>query len=133
MRRYLWTLPITITIVRQTNDGEETHAQHVCCEQVCSIAAMVAAAAPGRMARRDANDQTRVALVTGGCVGCHGGDGSGGHGIPKIAQTMTRAEFVAAMKAFRDNQNNPTVMNRIARGYTDEEFALMAIRWAKPQ
>jgi hypothetical protein len=36
------------------------------------------------------------------------------------------------MKAFRDNQGNPTVMNRISRGYTDEEFALMAVRFAKP-
>lgn len=84
-------------------------------------------------AQAHANDPLRVALVTGGCVGCHGGDGSGGHGIPKIAETMNRSDFVAMMKAFRDNQNNPTVMNRIARGYTDEEFALMAIRWAKPE
>lgn len=95
---------------------------------IAALAAAVLAAWPA-----NANDQTRVALVTGGCVGCHGGDGSGGHGIPKIAQTMNRADFVAVMKAFRENQNNPTVMNRIARGYTDEEFALMAIRWAKPE
>ncbi|MCS6855178.1 MAG: hypothetical protein NZ523_10570 [Elioraea sp.] len=95
---------------------------------IAAVAAAVLATWPA-----DANDQTRVALVTGGCVGCHGGDGSGGHGIPKIAQTMNRADFVAVMKAFRENQNNPTVMNRIARGYTDEEFALMAIRWAKPE
>lgn len=79
-----------------------------------------------------ANDSLRVALVTGGCTGCHGTTGEGGQGIPSIAQTKTRAEFIAMMKAFRDNQGNPTVMNRISRGYTDEEFALMAVRFAKP-
>lgn len=97
------------------------------------MAALAAIAALLAGLPAEANDQARIALVTGGCVGCHGGDGSGGHGIPKIAQTMNRAEFVATMKAFRENRNNPTVMNRIARGYTDEEFALMAIRWAKPE
>lgn len=79
-----------------------------------------------------ANDQLRIALVTGGCNGCHGVSGEGGHGIPAIAGTKSPAEFIAAMKAFRDNQNNPTVMNRISRGYTDEEFALMAQRFARP-
>ncbi len=80
-----------------------------------------------------AADPLRVYLVTGGCTGCHGSDGRGSHGIPAIAQTKSRDEFVAVMKAFRDDQRNPTVMNRIARGYSDEEFALMAIRYAKPQ
>ncbi len=100
----------------------------------CCIAAaggvmvLLSAGAPAH-----ANDEVRIGLITGGCVGCHGGEGGGGHGIPNIAKTMTRAEFVATMKAFRENKNNPTVMNRIARGYTDEEFALMAIRWAKPE
>ena len=79
-----------------------------------------------------ATDALRVALVTGGCTGCHGATGEGGQGFPSIAQTKTRAEFIAMMKAFRDNQGNPTVMNRISRGYTDEEFALMAVRFAKP-
>jgi len=80
-----------------------------------------------------ANEDLRIGLVTGGCVGCHGSAGSGGHGIPKIAGTLSRGDFVAKMKAFRDDQSNPTVMNRIARGYSDEEFALMALRWAKAE
>lgn len=79
-----------------------------------------------------ANDALRVALVTGGCTGCHGATGEGGHGIPSIAGTKSRAEFVAVMKAFRDGAGNPTMMNRITRGYTDEEFAVMAVRFAKP-
>lgn len=78
-----------------------------------------------------ANDPLRVALVTGGCTGCHGATGEGGHGIPSIAATKSQAEFIAVMKAFRDSQGNPTVMNRISRGYTDEEFVVMAVRFAK--
>lgn len=95
---------------------------------VGTVAGLMLAAAPVHAA-----DEIRVGLISGGCVGCHGSEGIGGHGIPNIVRTMTRAEFVATMKAFRENKNNPTVMNRIARGYTDEEFALMAIRWAKPE
>lgn len=94
---------------------------------------MLAVMVTGLSGPAAANDSSlRVALVTGGCTGCHGATGEGGHGIPSIAGTKSRAEFIAVMKAFRDNQGNPTVMNRISRGYTDEEFAVMALRFAKP-
>lgn len=95
-------------------------------------AAMGAAMLVGVGGAAASPDPLRVALVTGGCTGCHGVTGEGGHGIPSIAATKSQAEFIAVMKAFRDNQGNPTVMNRISRGYTDEEFAVMAARFAKP-
>lgn len=81
-----------------------------------------------------ADDGLRTALVTGGCTGCHGHTGEGGHGVPAIAGTKSRAEFIATMQAFREGRGNPppTVMDRIARGYTDEEFRLMAARFARP-
>ena len=83
-------------------------------------------------AQATSGDALRVALVTGGCTGCHGATGEGGHGIPSIAHTKSQAEFIAVMKAFRDNQGSPTVMNRISRGYTDEELVVMAVRFARP-
>lgn len=97
------------------------------------IGACATVAGPASASSPPGPDPLRVALVAGGCAGCHGSDGRGAHGIPEIARTKTRAEFVAVMKSFRDDQRNPTVMNRIARGYSDEEFALMAVRYAKPE
>jgi sulfide dehydrogenase cytochrome subunit len=81
-----------------------------------------------------AADPMRIALVTGACTGCHGQTGEGGHGVPSIAGTKSRAEFIAIMQGFREGRWTapPTVMDRIARGYRDEEFALMAARFARP-
>lgn len=79
-----------------------------------------------------AQDQ-RTALLAGSCQGCHGVAGAGAGGIPSIAQTMSRADFVAAMQGFRANARPATVMGRIARGYTDEEFALLAALYAQPE
>jgi sulfide dehydrogenase cytochrome subunit len=96
------------------------------------MAAIMIGVAGQAAAQGSGSDPLRVALVTGGCTGCHGATGEGGHGIPSIAQTKSQAEFIAVMKAFRDNQGSPTVMNRISRGYTDEELVVMAVRFAKP-
>jgi sulfide dehydrogenase cytochrome subunit len=73
------------------------------------------------------------ALLAGGCQGCHGAAGEGGHGIPNIRQTKTRAEFVAAMQAFRVDQRPNTIMGRITRGYTEAEVAALAAWFAKPE
>ncbi|MFN3449048.1 MAG: c-type cytochrome [Roseococcus sp.] len=74
-----------------------------------------------------------AALLAGACQGCHGAAGEGGHGIPSIKQQQTRAEFVAAMRAFRANERPNTVMGRITRGYTDAEIAALAAHFAKPE
>jgi sulfide dehydrogenase cytochrome subunit len=95
---------------------------------VLTLAFAVVQAGPAAAQQADA---LGVALLTGGCSGCHGASGEGSQGVPAIAATKSREEFVATMKGFRDNQGNPTIMNRIARGYTDAEIALMAQRFAR--
>lgn len=90
-----------------------------------AVALMAALAAPA------AAQQQPAALLAGACQGCHGVNGAGAQGIPAIAQTMTRAEFVAVMQEFRDNRREATVMGRIARGYTDAEFAALAAHYAR--
>lgn len=87
----------------------------------------------GLLAAPASADPLRTALVTGGCTGCHGQSGEGGNGVPAIAGTKSRADFIATMQAFREGKGNPqpTVMDRIARGYTDDEFALMAAHFAR--
>jgi sulfide dehydrogenase cytochrome subunit len=56
------------------------------------------------------------------CAGCHGTDGSSvGPSMPAIAG-MDPEVFVDAMKAYRDDERNPTIMNRIAKAYSDEQL-----------
>ncbi|MCG8428853.1 MAG: cytochrome c4 [Chromatiales bacterium] len=60
------------------------------------------------------------------CAGCHGTDGSSvGPSMPAIAG-MDPEVFVDAMKAYRNDQRNATIMNRIAKAYSDEQFKEMA-------
>ncbi|MCP3850073.1 MAG: hypothetical protein GY694_07545 [Gammaproteobacteria bacterium] len=60
------------------------------------------------------------------CAGCHGTDGSSvGPSMPAIAG-MDPEVFVDAMKAYRNDQRNATIMNRIAKAYSDEQFKSMA-------
>ncbi|MCB1759919.1 MAG: c-type cytochrome [Gammaproteobacteria bacterium] len=60
------------------------------------------------------------------CAGCHGTDGSSvGPSMPAIAG-MDPEVFVDAMKDYRLDKRNPSIMNRIAKAYSDEQFKEMA-------
>lgn len=59
------------------------------------------------------------------CAGCHGTNGaSSGPAIPSLAG-LSKDYLVEAMQAYKNDERNPTIMNRIAKGYSDEEFELM--------
>lgn len=60
------------------------------------------------------------------CAACHGYDGaSNGPATPSIAG-MPAEYFVETMKAFKTGERPATVMDRIAKGYSDEELEIMA-------
>jgi sulfide dehydrogenase cytochrome subunit len=71
----------------------------------------------------------RPAMLANPCAGCHGTDGASPGSIPSI-KGMPSAYLVSVMKAFKSDQRKGTVMNRIAKGYTDEEIGLMAKHFA---
>ena len=58
------------------------------------------------------------------CSGCHGA-GAAGTALPPL-QGLAPDDIVAAMQAFRSGQRAATVMDRIARGFTDEETRAIA-------
>jgi len=65
------------------------------------------------------------------CAGCHGTDGSSvGPSSPHIAG-MNPEYFVESMKAYKSDERNPTIMNRIAKGYSDEQIEAMAEFFSK--
>jgi sulfide dehydrogenase cytochrome subunit len=71
-------------------------------------------------------------LLAQACAGCHGQDGAGQGAIPAIAG-LDREAFLSAWAEFRADARPATVMNRIAKGYTEEEVALLADHFASLQ
>ena len=67
------------------------------------------------------------------CAGCHGFNGaSNGPAIPSLAG-LGEEYLIEAMQEYKEDKRNPTIMNRIAKGYNDEEFKLMAQFFAKQE
>jgi cytochrome c553 len=58
------------------------------------------------------------------CSGCHGAGSASG--IVSSLRGRAPEEIVAAMQAFRTGQLPATVMDRIAKGFTDEETRAIA-------
>ncbi|MGE4503592.1 MAG: cytochrome c [Thiomicrospira sp.] len=68
----------------------------------------------------------RGEMLANSCFSCHGYDGKNtGASIPALGQ-YPASLIVSQMKAYRDGTRSGTIMNRHAKGYTDEEIELMA-------
>ena len=59
------------------------------------------------------------------CTGCHAASAKVETRVPRIAG-RNPAEIVAAMEAFRSGQKPATVMDRIAKGFTEAEIRAIA-------
>jgi cytochrome c553 len=64
-------------------------------------------------------------MLAGTCANCHGTDGRSAGGMPNLAG-YSRDAMVASMRAFRGGQRPATIMHQHAKGYTDEQLALIA-------
>jgi sulfide dehydrogenase cytochrome subunit len=68
---------------------------------------------------------TQGAMLSITCAGCHGTDGKSTGAIPSIGGKS--AEYIEkAMLEYRDDKRPSTVMQRHAKGYSDEEIKLIA-------
>ena len=83
------------------------------------VAVLVASLAPA--AAQNANPQ----LLTITCAGCHGPGGHSPGSIPSIFG-RTSASIAETLRAFRDDRRPATMMNRIAKGYSDGEIDAVA-------
>lgn len=69
-------------------------------------------------------------VLAGSCAACHGTDGGGSGSIPAIATD----NLAARMRAMRSAGAEVTIMNRIARGYSDSEIeAIVRYFEARPK
>lgn len=62
------------------------------------------------------------AVLAASCAACHGSDGGGSGTIPAIAPD----NLAERMRAMRSAGAELTIMNRIARGYSDTELEAIA-------
>lgn len=68
---------------------------------------------------------TQGAMLSNSCAACHGTDGKSPGAIPSIHGKS--ADFIIqALSEFRAGNRPSTVMDRHAKGYTDEEIKLIA-------
>lgn len=68
----------------------------------------------------------QAALLTASCTGCHASSGSAG-GIASL-EDISSAELQARLLAYREDAEGGSAMHRMARGYTDEQIAMIAGR-----
>lgn len=69
--------------------------------------------------------EPNAASLADGCTSCHGLDGRSVGRIPALAGA-DRARLIAQLRAFRDQGPDATIMNRIARSYSDAEIDALA-------
>ena len=63
------------------------------------------------------------------CTGCHPASSRVTSPVPRLSG-LDRAAIVRAMQDFRSGQRTGTVMDRIAKGFTDEEIQAIAAWYA---
>lgn len=81
---------------------------------LCPLAGLAAdAAAPARP------------YFAANCFNCHGTEGKANSAIPSIAG-RDKAYLEEALKAFKAGTKQATIMTQLAKGYTDEELAILA-------
>ena len=60
------------------------------------------------------------------CFTCHGTDGRSVDGVPPSLAGQNRDYLLKQMQEFRDGKRPATIMHQHAKGYTDEQMALIA-------
>ncbi len=59
------------------------------------------------------------------CANCHGTDGKASSAIPALAG-RDQVYLEETMKAFKTGARPATIMHQLAKGYTDQEIAVLA-------
>jgi sulfide dehydrogenase cytochrome subunit len=67
--------------------------------------------------------------VAATCANCHGTDGRSRGGVPSLAG-QDKGYLIRQMRDFRDGKRPSTVMQQLAKGYTDAEVEAAAAYFA---
>jgi len=78
----------------------------------------------------NASEDQRVLMLASPCAGCHGPDGNSPGAIPSLSGKSP--QYISMMmKAYKSGGRQATVMNRIAKGYTNKEIELISQAFKK--
>lgn len=92
-----------------------------------TVAASVLASAPLLLPAALAQSTFDVTVLAAACANCHGPDGRSPGSIPSIAG-RPESILLEQLNAFKSDNPpaNTTVMNRLAKGFNDEEITALA-------
>lgn len=90
---------------------------------IYAAAVAVLAAASAAVHAQDANQARSLAAT---CFTCHGTDGRSAGGVPPSLAGQDRNYLLQQMQDFKAGRRPATIMHQHAKGYTDEQLALIA-------
>ena len=73
----------------------------------------------------EGNSDRRAQALAFNCFTCHGTDGRSPGSIKSLS-SLSADEIRDKLLAFKRGENDPTIMNRIAGGYSDAEISIIA-------
>ena len=76
-----------------------------------------------------AADNLRAYMLASSCAACHGPGGNSPGNIPSLVG-KSKKYIETSLRDFKSGTAEATVMNRLAKGYTDEEIAIIADYYA---
>jgi cytochrome c553 len=90
-------------------------------------AVTLAAALFAAGAHAQTQEQLYVRSMAGSCAQCHGTDGRTAAGAPLPALAgMPREQLLAQLQAFKAGTRPSTIMQQLAKGYSDAQLAQLA-------
>ncbi len=75
-------------------------------------------------------DKNLARNLAANCANCHGTNGKSVAEVPSLAGAPANVT-IQKMKDYRDGKLPATIMHQLAKGYTDEQIALIADYFAK--
>jgi len=82
------------------------------------------------LSNTSASEPLNAAMLALPCTGCHGSFGKSQTDIPSL-ESLSREQLYQAMHAFKSGKRHATVMNRIAKAYSDTELQAIANYFGK--
>lgn len=93
----------------------------------CTTIALLILTATGAQAQQPRPSDLQVRSLAASCAACHGTDGRAApdSSVPGLAG-IPREQLAAQMRAFKSGSRPATVMNQLAKGYSDSQIDQLA-------
>ena len=93
--------------------------------QLVVLSSVISALPVSGLALAQGQDPNLARNIAASCNGCHGTNGVSQGGMPTLAG-QSKADLVRKMQDFKSGKTPATIMQQLAKGYTDEQIDLAA-------